>query len=92
MATGALMPGMEHQQADGWRGFFNLIGQIVKTVVADGELHALDAATGQPRWTISLESGARSAGPAVADGQVFRAGSLGSLLAIDAATGAHQAS
>ena len=53
---------------------------------SDGTLHALDAATGAPRWRFHAE-GAISAAPAVDDAAVYMSGRDGLLRALDVRTG-----
>ncbi len=51
----------------------------------DGNLYAIDALSGQPKWTFAL--GYTDSSPAVVDGVVYAGNSDNSLYAIDAATG-----
>lgn len=53
---------------------------------ADKSLHALDSATGQPRWTLPCGTGLGN-GPAVDGGIGWLGGKNGSLLKVDLATG-----
>jgi outer membrane protein assembly factor BamB len=64
-------------------------GDLVFVPSDGGRLYALDAATGQPRWTHTA-GGAMKSAPAIVDGIVYAAGDEGILLALDAATGAEQ--
>lgn len=54
---------------------------------ADGNLHALDPATGAERWSFQLPGGWTISTPAVAGGMVLTGGGEGKLYALDAATG-----
>ncbi len=53
---------------------------------ADHQVHALDAATGEERWTFFTDGPVRLT-PAVASGRVFAVSDDGCLYALDAATG-----
>ncbi len=55
----------------------------------DGKVHAVDLATGQPRWAHPTGHRVRSS-PAVADGSVFVGSFDGKLHCLDAATGAER--
>jgi outer membrane protein assembly factor BamB len=62
-----------------------------KTVFArsdDGNLYAIDAATGEEVWTATIGWNNESSSPAVADDTVFVGGSDGAIVALDATTGA----
>ena len=65
-----------------------LSGSDVYFTSADGDLHALDAATGDQLWTFTAPTAFNFSPPAVVDGTVYVADSDGNLYAIDAATGA----
>jgi len=54
---------------------------------ADGNLHALDPATGAEQWSFPLPGGWTIATPAVAGGTVLAGSGEGRLYALDAATG-----
>jgi outer membrane protein assembly factor BamB len=60
---------------------------VVYISSTDGNLYAIDAATGQPNWV--SEIGWSESSPAIADGVVYVGGSRNTLFAIDAATGEH---
>jgi outer membrane protein assembly factor BamB len=80
--------------APGFGGFGNLatnpiiVGDAVYLQELSSEVHALDLATGAPRWQkqLTLFSPGPN-GPAVGYGRVFAANGIGEVLALDAATG-----
>lgn len=67
-----------------------VVGGIAYLGTSDGELHALDVATGQRRWSRRLSSTGLRSAPTVAAGVVYIGDDDGTIYAIDAHSGAQQ--
>lgn len=87
VATGTVIPfPWGHESGDRYTSSPTVVGKVVVFGAGDGNVYAVDVATGNVRWRARTEGRVR-ASPAVANGTVYVGSFDGRVYAVDLATG-----
>lgn len=77
---------VEDQSTDTVHGAVAVADGTVVAATSSGNVHAVDAESGERQWTVRTGGGIQS-GPVIVDGTVYAANYTGTVLALDVATG-----